>query len=88
MNRLHTTYLHYTKSLLVVSSKTGIASIFCWDMKKTTHNRTDMALLGLLEVVDDLGDVGVHLVKVGVLGGCLPVLAASHGVHNVLSEKE
>ena len=45
-------------------------------------------MLGLLEVVDGLGDVGVHLVKVGVLGGCLPVLAASHGVHNVLSEKE
>ena len=88
MNRLHTTYVHYTKSLLVVSSKTGIGSIFSWDIKKTTRNRTDRALLGLLEVVDDLGDVGVHLVKVGVLGGCLPVLAASHGVHNVLSEKE
>ena len=72
----------------MVSSKTGIGSIFSWDIKKTTRNRTDRALLGLLEVVDDLGDVGVHLVKVGVLGGCLPVLAASHGVHNVLSEKE
>ena len=80
--------MHYTNSLLVVSGETGIANIFSWDMKKTTRNRTDRALLGLLEVVDDLGDVGVHLVKVGVLGGCLPVLAASHGVHNVLSEKE
>ena len=57
-------------------------------MDNCTRNRTDRALLGLLEVVDDLGDVGVHLVKVGVLGGCLPVLAASHGVHNVLSENE
>ena len=56
--------------------------------EKNTRNRTDKALLCLLEVVDDLGDVGVNLVKVGVLGGCLPVLAASHGVHNVLSEKE
>ena len=43
---------------------------------------------GKIEASDDIGDVGVHLVKVGVLGGCLPVLAASHGVHNVLSEKE
>ena len=40
-----------------------------------------------LEVGDDLGDVGVHLVKVGVLGGRLPVLAASHSVQDVLSEK-
>ena len=46
--------------------------------KKTTQNRTDRTLLGLLEVVDDLGDVGVHLVKLGVLGGRLPVLAAGH----------
>ena len=75
----------------MVSGKTGIASIFCWDMKKIHEigqTKHCSALLGLLEVVDDLGDVGVHLVKVGVLGGCLPVLAASHGVHNVLSEKE
>ena len=86
MTRLHTTYVHYTKSLLVVSGKTGIASIFSWDIKKL--HEIGQTLLGLLEVVDDLGDVGVHLVKVGVLGGCLPVLAASHGVHNVLSEKE
>ena len=43
---------------------------------------------GHLEVGDDLGDVGVHLVKLGVLGGRLPVLAASHSVHDVLSKKE
>ena len=43
---------------------------------------------GYLEVSDDLGDVGVHLVKVGVLGGLLPVLSASHRVHNVLSENK
>ena len=42
---------------------------------------------GNLEVSDDLGDVGVHLVKLGVLGGRLPVLAASHRVHDVLSIK-
>ena len=42
-------------------------------------------VLLVLEVGDDLGDVGVHLVKLGVLGGRLPVLAASHRVHNVLS---
>ena len=72
----------------MVLGKTGKASIFSWDIKKTTRNRTDRALLGLLEVVDDLGDVGVHLVKVGVLGGRLPVLAASHRVHNVLSENK
>ena len=29
----------------------------------------------------------MHLVKVGVLGGRLPVLAASHSVQDVLSEK-
>ena len=45
-------------------------------------------MLGLLEVVDGLGDVGVHLVKVVVLGGRLPVLAPSHRVHNVLSENK
>ena len=43
---------------------------------------------GDLELGDDLGDVGVHLVKLGVLGGRLPVLAASHRVHNVLSGKK
>ena len=42
---------------------------------------------GKLEVRDDLGDVGVHLVKLGVLGGRLPVLATGHSVHDVLSEK-
>ena len=42
---------------------------------------------GNLEVSDDLGDVGVHLVKLGVLGGRLPVLATGHSVHDVLSEK-
>ena len=42
---------------------------------------------GKLEVSDDLGDVGVHLVKLGVLGGRLPVLATGHSVHDVLSEK-
>ena len=45
-------------------------------------------VLLVLEVGDDLGDVGVHLVKLGVLGGGLPVLAASHRVHNVLSGKK
>ena len=43
---------------------------------------------GKLEVSDDLGDVGVHLVKLGVLGGRLPVLATGHSVHDVLSENE
>ena len=38
-----------------------------------------------LELGDDLGDVGVHLVELGVLGGLLPVLAVGHGVHDVLS---
>ena len=42
---------------------------------------------GHLEVGDDLGDVGVHLVKLGVLGSRLPVLATGHSVHDVLSEK-
>ena len=40
-----------------------------------------------LEIGDNFGDVGVHLVKVVVLGGRLPVLAPSHRVHNVLIEK-
>ena len=40
-----------------------------------------------LEVGDDLGDVGVHLVQLGVLGGLLPVLAPGHRVHDVLGEK-
>ena len=39
------------------------------------------------EVGDNLGDVRLHLVKLGVLGGHLPVLAASHRVHDVLSRK-
>ena len=39
------------------------------------------------EVGDNLGDVRLHLVKLGVLGGHLPVLAASHRVHDVLSKK-
>ena len=38
-----------------------------------------------LELGDDLGDVGVHLVELGVLGGLLPVLAGGHGVHDALS---
>ena len=42
---------------------------------------------GNLEVSNDLGDVGVHLVKLGVFGGRLPVLAAGHSVHDFLSEK-
>ena len=40
------------------------------------------------EVGDDASDVRLHLVKLGVLGGHLPVLAASHRVHDVLSKKE
>ena len=40
---------------------------------------------GDLELCDDLGDVGVHFVKLGLLGGLLPVLAVGHGVHDVLS---
>ena len=39
------------------------------------------------EVGDNLGDVRLHLVKLGVLDGHLPVLAASHRVHDVLSRK-
>ena len=39
---------------------------------------------GDLELGDDLGDVGVHLVELGVLGRLLPVLAGGHGVHDVL----
>ena len=32
-----TTYnIHYTKGLLVVSGKTGIATIFSWDIKNYT----------------------------------------------------
>ena len=42
---------------------------------------------GKIEASDDIGDVGVHLVKLGVLGGRLPVLATGHSVHDVLSEK-
>ena len=43
---------------------------------------------GHLEIGDNFCDIGVHLVKVVVLGGRLPVLAASHRVHNVLSGKK
>ena len=39
----------------------------------------------LLVVGDDLGDVSVHLVQLGVPGGDYPVPAASHRVHDVLS---
>ena len=42
---------------------------------------------GELEVGDELGDVSVHLVQLGVLGGDLPVLAPGHRVHNVLGEE-
>ena len=38
-----------------------------------------------LKRANNLGDIGVHLVELGVLGGLLPVLAAGHGVHDVLS---
>ena len=44
--------------------------------------QADQLVLG-----DNLGDVGLHPVQLGVLGGHLPVLAASHCVHNVLSEE-
>ena len=40
---------------------------------------------GDLELGDDLGDVGVHLVELGVFGGLLPVLAGCHGVRDVLN---
>ena len=39
------------------------------------------------EVGNDVSDVRLHLVKLGVLGCHLPVLAASHRVHDVLSIK-
>ena len=42
---------------------------------------------GELEVGDELGDVSVHLVQLGVLGGNLPVLAPGHRVHNVLDKE-
>ena len=42
---------------------------------------------GELEVGDELGDVSVHLVQLGVLGGDLLVLAPCHRVHNVLGEE-
>ena len=42
---------------------------------------------GELEVGDDLGDVGVHLVQLRLLGDNLPVLTPSHRVHNVLGEE-
>ena len=55
-------------------------------MKHLGYHRKGLG--GELEVGDDVSDVLVHLVKLGVLGGHLPVLAASHRVHDVLSKKE
>ena len=43
--------------------------------------------IGQLEVGDNLGDVGVHLVQLGVLGGRLQVLAPGHCVHKFLGGK-
>ena len=37
-----------------------------------------------LKRANNLGDIGVHLVELGVFGGLLPVLAGGHGVHDVL----
>ena len=44
----------------------------------------------MLEIGDHLGDVDVQLEKVllAVLGSLIPVLAACHRVHDVLSEKQ
>ena len=59
-----------------------------WDILLDTngyHHNQFRTYLGQLVVGDDLGDVGVHLVQLGALGGRLPVLAASHGVHDALS---
>ena len=50
-------------------------------------NHQNQKVGGELEVGDNLGDVGVHLVKLGILAGNLPVLASGHRVHNVLGEK-
>ena len=49
------------------------------------HKKSISSCRSDLELCDDLGDVGVHLVELGLLGGLLPVLAAGHGVHDVLS---
>ena len=54
-------------------------------MHSKNHKEGISSCEGDLKLCDDLGDVGVHLVEQGVLGGLLPVLAASHGVHDVLS---
>ena len=51
------------------------------------HSTGQQSWQDLLEVGDDLGDVSLHLVQLGVLGSHLPVLAASHRVHNVLKEE-
>ena len=58
-----------------------------WISAQSSHDmfRSTSNWRGHLENGNNLGDVSVHLVKVGVLGGRLPVPAASHGVHNVLS---
>ena len=54
-------------------------------MKHLGYHRKRLG--GELEVGDDVSDVRVHLVELGVLGSHLPVLAASHRVHDVLSIK-
>ena len=51
----------------------------------SNHKKGIISCEGGLELCDDLGDVCVHLVELGVLGGLLPVPAAGHGVHDVLS---
>ena len=53
-------------------------------MYSKNHKEGIFSYEGDLELCDDLGDVGVHLVELGVLGGLLPVLAGGHGVHDVL----
>ena len=60
--------------------------IQAWDILLDTigyHHNQFRTCLGQLEVGDDLGDVSVHLVQLGVLGGRLLVLAASHHVHKI-----
>ena len=54
-------------------------------MKHLGYHRKRLG--GELEVGNDVSDVRVHLVELGVLGSHLPVLAASHRVHDVLSIK-
>ena len=53
-------------------------------MHSKNHKEGISSCEGDLKLCDDLGDVGVHLVELGVLGSLLPVLAAGHCVHNVL----